>query len=278
MAIPILEIWKQYFTVSRDEGLGSSYERIVLNEKLFQVIRHYDVKTCLEAPCFGFTGLSGINSMGLGLKGVSVSLVDHDSERVALIEKIWHELNLPVQIVFQKDYSQLPFADKAFDFSWNFSALWFVSDLTQFLASLTRVTKKVILLCVPNRLGFGYISQKYFSGKKLCHYLNEVNIVPQQFCSIMSDLGWQRVDVNYIDAPPWPDIGMKKEDLLRKIGINLKTKLSDPLSILDYYSGHNPNFASDMLKHYWFEQYAPVWVKYFWAHHRYFLFEPVRKN
>ena len=65
MAIAILDRWRFYFDVNRAEGLGSSYERVVLNRKLDDIRQQYHISTVLEAPAFGFTGLSGINSMDL---------------------------------------------------------------------------------------------------------------------------------------------------------------------------------------------------------------------
>jgi hypothetical protein len=36
-ALPILDTWKDYFLVDRNEGLGSSYERIMLNRMLSEL-------------------------------------------------------------------------------------------------------------------------------------------------------------------------------------------------------------------------------------------------
>ncbi len=57
MAIPIVNIWKNYFS-DPDEGLGSSYERVIINHFLNKIVRNFKVESVLEAPCFGFTGLS----------------------------------------------------------------------------------------------------------------------------------------------------------------------------------------------------------------------------
>ncbi|MBT4332585.1 MAG: hypothetical protein HOD64_04840, partial [Candidatus Cloacimonetes bacterium] len=91
MAIPILKNWKRYFT-NTDEGLGSSYERIILNNKLNQICKHFDISTVLEAPSFGFTGLSGINSVNLAKDGKQLTLLDNDESRITLIKKIWDDL------------------------------------------------------------------------------------------------------------------------------------------------------------------------------------------
>ncbi len=177
MAIPILKNWKRYFT-NIDEGLGSSYERIVLNNKLETICKHFNISSVLEAPSFGFTGLSGINSMGLAKDGKKITLLDNDKERIELIEKVWEEMGISLKIEYSKELNSLPFADDSFDLSWNFSALWFVDDLSDFLKELTRVTSKAILLCVPNRSGMGYISQKILGHKELKKHLKEENIIP----------------------------------------------------------------------------------------------------
>lgn len=79
MAIPIIKNWRGYFT-DENEGLGSSYERVIINSLLERFTEDYGIESVLEAPLFGFTGLSGINSMNLARAGKSVSLTDNNSE------------------------------------------------------------------------------------------------------------------------------------------------------------------------------------------------------
>ena len=279
MAIPILKNWERYFT-NTDEGLGSSYERIILNNKLESICKHFNISTILEAPSFGFTGLSGINSMNLAKDGKLITLVDNDKNRIELIEETWKEIKLPIKIEFSNNFISLPFADGSFDLSWNFSALWFVDDLSGFLKELTRVTSQAILLCVPNRSGLGYISQKILGIKELKKHLKEENILPRKIKREMRDKGWMLIDSNYIDCPPWPDIGMPKEKFLKIFGLSwlIKEKEHTPMTIKDYYSGKDPDFPKKMMSHYWFEKKAPKLLKTFWAHHKYFLFIPKNKG
>ena len=277
MAIPILNFWQDYFDKDRHEGLGSSYERVVLNQKLENICQKYNASTILEAPCFGFTGLSGINSLYLAKNGRRITLVDHDKKRISMIRKVWEEVSLPVSAISVNSYSHLPFESGSFDVSWNFSSLWFVEDLEQFLFELNRLTLRAIILCVPNRAGIGYLSQKYLGRDDLKKYLKEEHIIPANFIKHLKSLGWKLVDHDFIDAPPWPDIGMSKEKFLHKIGLDFllskeKTN-SNSLTIMDYYNSKNPDFAQQMLSYFWFEKHAPWIIKRFWAHHRYFIFE-----
>ncbi len=279
MAIPILKNWETYFT-NTDEGLGSSYERIILNNKLEFICKHFNISTILEAPSFGFTGLSGINSMSLAKDGKKITLVDNDKKRIELIEETWKEIKLPIKIEFSNNFISLPFADGSFDLSWNFSALWFVDDLSGFLKELARVTSQAILLCVPNRSGLGYISQKILGIRELKQHLNEENILPRNIKREMRDNGWMLIDSNYIDCPPWPDIGMPKKKFLKIFGLSwlIKEKKHTPMTITDYYSGKDPDFSEKMMSHYWFEKKVPKLLKTFWAHHKYFLFIPKNKG
>ncbi|MBN1949166.1 MAG: class I SAM-dependent methyltransferase, partial [Candidatus Cloacimonetes bacterium] len=218
MAIPIIDNWKEYF-INPDEGLGSSYERIVLNNKLMEICEKYHIKKILEAPLFGFTGISGINSIALAKTKHHITLVDHDQERMELIRQTWIKLNINADFNYLEDYYQLPFPAKVFDFSWNFSALWFVRDLEKFLSELSRVTSQAILICVPNRSGLGYLTQKWGNGSSTLTRIYEENINPALFCNVLHLNGWKLEEQGYIDCPPWPDIGMPKEKFLRKIGM-----------------------------------------------------------
>lgn len=278
MAVPILKMWKHYFE-NPDEGMGSSYERIMLNEKLFSVAKLFKVKKILEAPIFGFTGLSGINSLGLALENYELTLIDHDENRIEMVKDIWNDFDLHPEILFSKDYDKLDFEDRYFDMSWNFSALWFVKNIDLFLEELTRVTDKVIFLSVPNQSGIGYLTQKYSGREDMKKYLIEKNIIPKNVKQIMKELGWVLIDHKFIDCPPWPDIGMAKEDFLKKFHLGFlnqflpkKEKDKDILSILKYYRGQDKDFKANMLKLSELEKRAPYFFKKFWSHHQYMIF------
>jgi SAM-dependent methyltransferase len=273
MAIPIINNWQSYF-LHHDEGLGSSYERVILNLKLEQIARLFSIEHVLEAPCFGFTGISGMNSMGLAKAGKFVTLIEQDKQRIEFMKEIWESVNLPITIKHVEHYERLPVVDKKADLSWNFSALWFVQDLQAFLQELIRVTQKVIFLCVPNQLGLGYLSQKIKSNCST--QIREEFIQPKRLKAIMNSLGWQLLQTDYIDSPPWPDIGMPKEAFFQKFGFGqfYRQKEKKSISILPYYQGKDDNFYKNMLKYYWFEKNLPDFCKRFWAHHQYFCFIP----
>ena len=277
MALPILDTWKSYFTNSH-EGLGSSYERIILNDLLLRLKKLYKIKSVLEAPIFGFTGITGLNSIALSQSGCVTTLVDHDAERLELVEKVVRGLSPDIQTKVVTGYSALPFEDSSFDMSWNFSALWFVDDVSVFLTELSRITAKIILICVPNQSGLGYKWQKANTDIPHNIVFNENNIDPLQIKHIMKSLKWKYVGGDYIDCPLWPDIGMSKEKFMGKYLASLKLsqkemKPKQTVSILDYYNGSDPSFPLRMRKYSFLERFAPTTFKKIWSHHHWLLFE-----
>ncbi len=308
MAIPIINNWRSYFEHG-DEGLGSSYERIILNNVLLNLVAKYEVKSVLESPSFGFTGLSGINLVALAKEGVKVQLEDHDEQRIQMIKELWDSLGQSMEIRYNADYRVLDYPDKSFDLTFSFSALWFCQDLRLYLSELARVSKKCILISVPNRSGLGYKSQLQDYSPERYPYLKISHIDSPSFIYLLDKLGWTLKECKLFDCPLWPDIGMSKEDFLKnKLGIRLKGKKQsgdaavdcgasasartekeqesfaavrrppatekEPLSILGYYRGEDEGFARRMMQYTLLERHATQAFKRIWAHHEYFLFEP----
>lgn len=280
MAIPIINNWQNYYPIAH-EGMGSSYERIILNRLLMLLYEAGEYESALEAPCFGFTGISGINLVALAQRGCKVMLEDHDPLRAALIRKSWQQLDLPLQIRLNPGYTKLDYADKSVDFGFNFSALWFVQNLPEFIAEFCRVINKAILISVPNRHGIGFKGQLKGYSPELYPDLHPGHIAPKTIVWLMQREGWNLVKEGYIDCPPWPDIGMSKEDFIaQKFGKTSKRddqeqkQVENPLSILPYYQGKDPGFERRMMRLFPFELLAPRFFKRIWAHHYYMLFHP----
>lgn len=271
MAIPILTEWTKYYEHPH-EGLGSTYERFVVNRMLLGLCRAINAKNVLEAPIFGFSGISGINSAALAQAGLNVALCEHDARRAALVEQTWeHDLALPVKVRHTPGYNNLPFTKEEFDLAWSFFALWFVPDLAAYFAELKRTVKKAVLICVPNRGGLGYKFLASFADDP-DFYREHVN--PQVFIPELEKQGFKLVDNGFIDCPPWPDTFMAKEDLAAKVGITLPRTLKPqkPLTIMDWYRGGDPGMQRKIMRYTFVETWAPDWFKGLWAHHRWYLF------
>lgn len=269
-------VWREYFS-NPHEGTGTTYERFILHKYFERLRKRYSVEKLLEAPSFGMTGLSGINSLWWAYNGATVTILDDDEERIHLMKGVWQGLSLQANFVYQPHgFRVLPFKDKSFDLGWNFASIRFVSDLNNFLIELVRVSAKVIFICVPNQGNIWNFMLRLSQGKEKDVPTSSLN--PDGIEDIMEELGWHTYERGYFDVPPWPDIAMKKEDMLRRVGlVGMADKLEggshNPTCILDYYKGLKPDMEKKFLR-YGFLENLPDLMKKFWAHHRYFVFTP----
>ena len=275
---PICWNWKHYFE-TRHDGLGTTYERFILHEYFRKIRDQYGVKTVFEAPAFGMTGISGINSMWWAMQGAQVTMVDHSRERLASIEEVWNELSVEARFIYDTGtYASLPFEDKEFDMSWNFAAMKSTLKPERLLRELARVTKKVVFVCLPNRFNPFSLVRKVMQKKT--DLFQPGSISSGTIEKIMTGSGWQIREKGYFDTPPWPDIAMGKEVFFRKMGLTRYAKrLTEDITeesricILDHYSGRKKEMKDKILR-YAFLENSPESFKRIWAHHMYYIFTP----
>lgn len=266
--------WKRYFD-GIGEGLGTTYERFVLHRYFEKLKNQYAIANVLECPSFGTTGLSGINSMWWATKNIPVSVVDCDEERIEFIRRIWEETGFPVNLICHKYGNALPFRNSSYDLSWNFCAFETIQNTEMILVEMARITRKVVFICTLNKANVCYwVREKTHSEESVQTKSQE----REKIVSTMEMQKWTLAEKGYFDAPPWPDIAMKKEDLLEKIGLDWLVKIikkngEKEINILEYYAGKDKVMEENMLRYSIFED-IPSWVKKYWAHHEYFVFTP----
>jgi hypothetical protein len=273
--ITITNCWQEYFSKPH-EGLGTTYERFILHNYFGWLKSRYRVNSVLEAPSFGMTGVSGINSLWWASKGAKVTIVDQSAARLEAIQKVWSGTGFSAEFVCQPSNSGVhSFADNSFDLAWNFAALWHVKDGETYLSELARVASKALFICVPNQQNVCWALRPHDAAE---YELNNINI--DWIISCLAPRGWRMIKTGFFDVPPWPDIAMKKENMLKAVGLGRLAKSMEGgngnggngLCILDYFSGQAPGMEKDMLK-YDLLEHSPDWLKKFWAHHRFLLFE-----
>lgn len=275
--LPILDNWENYFN-NPDEGLGTTYERFLLHKIFARIEQEFTIQTVLEVPIFGMTGVSGINSLWWAREGKQVTLVDDNLQRLELVKKVWQSLNMQLNKVCWKNGDELPFPGGSMDLVWNFAALWFIRDLSDFSIQLKKIAGKVILIAVPNNRGIGYLFRKKYA--KCPEGIYPGNLEPSDIKQNFIDNDWRLWEEGIFDIPPWPDIPMKKEDLLSKIGLgwlvrflgdNNSSAEGRPTTVLDYFSGKDVMMEKSILRFSFLEN-SPRFFKNLWGHHRYFIF------
>jgi len=273
--VAIIDTWEHYLT-DYDEGLGLVYERFVLNDFLLRLQEHYDIHSVLEAPLFGMAGVSGINSVALAQAGCDVTLVDDTAPRLSGVSRIWKELGLPVRLVHHADWGHLPFPDNSFDLAWEWAGLWFLPDAEGLLRELARVSRRVVLVAMPNRWQVGYWLRKWFIDRDFFDHVDERWTDMGRVRRVLEGEGVRIVDQGVLDVPPWPDTVMPAREVLQRLGIRsqaLEKRFSGEgwkWSTMAYYLGQDPDLYDRVMKHAWLDRAPLPWqVKAIWAHHRY---------
>jgi ubiquinone/menaquinone biosynthesis C-methylase UbiE len=267
--------------INFDEGLGTVYERFMLNEIFEDLLNTYPIRKVLEVPIYGMSGLTGINSLHLAKKGCQITLVDKEWAWLSEAQKLWEIADLKdrCQLIYQKDLSQLPFKENGFDLVWNFAALWFVEEAESLIRDMVRASSNLVLIAVPNRRQLGYFLRKYWLDPDFFKWVDEKWVRMDHIRSILESERIQIVRQSVLDIPPWPDTCIPIKELLQKIGIPIKENPSPSSSegawtwnIMDYYLGKNRGLKEKVMQFSFLEKSSlPYPLKALWAHHQYVL-------
>jgi len=268
-------VWKKYLT-DWNEGLGVVYERFILNDYLDHLVDRFNIKTVLEAPLYGMAGVSGINSVRLAQRGCHVTLVDSNWERLTGVRNIWARLALPAEFVYHHDFSRLPFPDNHFDLVWEWAGLWYLPDAAALLRELTRVSKRLVFVAMPNNLQVGYLMRKYVIDRDFFPTIDERWVNMGRIKQTLHDTGVTFIDEGVLDVPPWPDTVMPAAEVLKRLGIR-SAKLDAQFTgegwtwnTMAYYLNEQPDLRERVMRYAWLDHAPLPWqLKTIWAHHRY---------
>ncbi len=271
------ERWQKNLT-DYNEGLGLVYERFVLNDYLDRLVNRYQTRAILEAPLYGMAGVSGINSVRLAQRGAAITLVDDNPVRLSAIERIWSELGLAARFVCHTYASKLPFPDRTFDLTWNWAALWYLTEPAELLKELVRTSRQLVFVAMPNRVQVGYWMRKHLLERDFVKYVDEGWADIQRIKRVLAGEGVKFIEEGVLDVPPWPDTVMPAAQVIKRLGIRSKkldaqfTGTAWNWSTMDYYLGRRPELKA-RIDRYAFLEHAPLpWqLKAIWAHHRYVL-------
>jgi SAM-dependent methyltransferase len=269
-----------------DEGLGTVYERLVMNDIFDRLMRTYSIKNVLEVPMYGMTGLHGINSVQFVKNGCNLTIVDNDAQRLEEAERLWGLLGVRdrVNLVCVEDFSRLPFEDNSFDLAWNFAALWHLKDAPPLVEEMVRVSSSLILISVQNKTQPGYYLRKYLIDRDVFSKVWVKWLKLGETKRVFEGKGVKIEEQGVFDVPPFPDIAMPIGKLLEKLKLrkkaNREVQNSDEnpakkrwkWDVMGYYMGDDPELRDRIGKYMLIEHSRiPSPVKGLWAHHRYVL-------
>jgi hypothetical protein len=267
--------------IDRDTGLGTTYERLAVAMMLERFADRYQVRSVLEGPNDGITGIRGLNSIPLAQVGASVELLLGDPDEVTLAEKIWDGLELTdrVKIRHAPD-GRLAVAPKSFDLVWSFNAIPQAREPERLIAEMCGASRRFVMIFVSNTLNYGFAIHRLHhvaAGEPWSHGdIGAMNT--RMIADRLGEQGFRVIERLVVDTPWWPDIDSPIEEVAATFLPFLKRFLSASKR-LDHYTWtgeslpyFQPDRRAELLreigKHFAIERARFFPLRILFAHHR----------
>jgi hypothetical protein len=230
------------------EAWGVTYERYALQKEIQQLCRQLKIETVAEMPAHGAKAMPSIYSLGFGLLGKHVTLINGDEA----YGRCWDQLGLGnrVQFLTVDNLYATGIPSLSFDFVWNFAYLSLAGAKDQLLAEMKRISKRYVAVFSVNYGNIGFhVHQAVHKLKKVpwthgdVHYNKRKNVE-----ELLRRHGLKIIRKGFVDCPVWPDsIGFRDMRLHRQQAHHAQ---------VDWESPYVENLASDRF---------PLWVKLVYA-------------
>lgn len=260
---------------SPDEGIGTVYERIVIDEYLTSLQKRFNINTVLESPADGVTGVPGINSLIFAANGADVTLSNPSNLMLDNAKIVWRMKNLMPRATFVKsEIDKLPFKDKTFDLVWNYCMFERFQEPEALVFEMKRVSNKYVMVMTQNTWNLGtFVHYVYHKLAKLEWDHGNVNQMKiKSIKKALDKCGLVQVEQGTIDTPPWLDtwdmpLRGELKSILGAFGKKWewKTKSGEKESPAKKGNGTLVNLCI------WVEKNLPDWFSYSQTHHLYIL-------
>lgn len=246
------------------EVFGLDYERYALDQTLQNLVKKYGIHNALEIPATGVKAMPSIYSIGIGLAGCRVTLVNGKESSL----QVWKKLGIGdlVDIHHCKDIRDTGLKDNEYDFVWNFASFSTLDEKEKVMQEMIRVSKKYISIFSVNSYNPGYISHR------MAHYLTKTpwSHGDVSFYSVrktkkfMRGQGLNIIDTGVLDSPPWPDSIGPRDIRLHRMQIDL-SHINWHSRYVDYLS--EDRFPLWIKALHMFERIpVPLYIKIFYSH------------
>ena len=210
----LIRLEKEICLATREEGIGSIYERIILKRFFENLAQQYAFSTVLEYQGLAIT--KGIDMKHLLPRHCKITVVD---KKVSKIKGDWPFKEKPCFSLSQKKQSK-------FDLVWNFAVVQLQPEI---ISEMIALSNKFVLIFVPNFLNWGMpIHQLYhFLTRTDCQHAERGSILLRTQWGIKKLASQKKIKIikiGYIDMPPLPDIGFSIKELKNQLGVKTGLK------------------------------------------------------
>lgn len=187
------------------EAWGVTYERYALTKELKKIKDQLSINSVAELPAHGAKAMPSIYSLGFGLAGADVTLLNGFEQ----YSHCWESLGIDDRVEFKAVPSihDTGIADNSYDFVWNFAYLPIDEDPEKLLKEMVRISKRYVAFFSVN---FGNV------GFHIHRSLHKINDIPWSHGNVyynrrgnvarfMKKEGLKVVKKGFVDCPMWPD-------------------------------------------------------------------------
>jgi hypothetical protein len=187
------------------EVFGVTYDRYVLLQLQRILTQELSLKTVVEMPSHGAKAAGSLYSIGFGLAGCKVTLINPERKMLAG----WGELGIEDKVETRSDVNlyRTGYEADRFDLAWNFVTWTELSNPERYLAEMKRISNRYVLLITCNNFQPGYPWHRFLHlifGFPWTHGQVEYNHITR-VKKLFRHCGMQIVEYGAIDTPGWPD-------------------------------------------------------------------------
>jgi hypothetical protein len=256
-----------------DEGIGTVYERVVIDDYFRRLQAERDIRSVLECPADGVTGVPGINSLEFARNGAEVWLANPSQHMLDGAQRVWVQQRLLDRAHFTRcDVDATTFEDDSFDLVWNYCMFERFSDPGPMVAEMKRVSRRYVLIMTQNVYNFGTVFHKAYHA--MCEQEWDHGVGGQMTMGAIRrallDQGMRLEEEGTVDIPPWLDtwdmpLRGELKKLLAIVGRKWEWKIESQGQPGNGQPPRMVSFVRDI------EANLPDWFRRFQAHHLYVL-------
>jgi SAM-dependent methyltransferase len=202
--------------VDRDTGLGTTYERVALARIVEELAARHRIRSVLEGPVDGITGIRGLNSVPFAQLGARVEVALADAEEVELARAVWSSLRLaPPATVRRSSGWEMCAPPASFDLVWNFNALPQAPDPERVLDDMCRASARLVLVFVSNTANYGFPIHRlhHRAAHEPWSHGSPSAMNVRRIERSLSRRGFRAAERLLVDVPWWPDIDSPIEEV-----------------------------------------------------------------
>lgn len=231
-------------TTNEAEVWGVNYERFALEKRLKKITKKYSIKTVAEIPAHGAKAMPSIYSLGFGLHGGEVLLVNGEEQYLSEWEKLG--LKDRVNFVNVSDLCNTQLPSNSYDFVWNFAYLPMSKNPANLINEMRRISKRYVAFFSVNSGNVGFHVHRTLHKVKdvpWTHGDTKFNSM-RKVVEFMEQNSLKVVEKGFVDCPVWPDSLGFRDMRLHKMNKSFK----------------NVNWSSPWVEMVQKQEY-PLWMK-----------------